>query len=126
MNCCGELGFRDIKCAADLGRFAKRKIGSHLDQIQTTIAACEFFVRQIVINIGEMDVEDFVTNESERLARIERVENDEAAEIHVVSQRRARAIECSERIVAEKEFDARIELGAALGIEGFETIEPDS
>jgi len=41
----------------------RKQVGADLDEIEVAFAAGDFFIREIVVHVGEMDVRDFVARE---------------------------------------------------------------
>ncbi len=70
-------------------------------------------------------MKNFVAKKGECFSWVERIENDEAAEIEMVAKSGAGTIEGGERIIAEQKLYSRIVFCAALRIERAKTVEPD-
>jgi len=93
-------------------------------EIQLTVAHDEFVGRQIVVNIREVNRENFITQERKRLEGIKRIDGQETRQFTMLPNRFHRTIQCRHRIIGQQEPDARIVLGAALAIQRSKTIQP--
>ena len=78
-----ELRGRDVARFRDSCGFFAGDVRAHLNKIEAAIAARELFVGQVVVDIREVDMKNLVAKERESLPGIERIEDDEAAEIEV-------------------------------------------
>ena len=93
---------RHLKRFRDLHRIAHRHAGPDVDVEKTPVPAEDLFVRQVVVHVGRMDVEDFVAKEGEGFSGFQRIEREKTAELHVFLDGGARHVESFQRIVAHQ------------------------
>ena len=120
-----EIADRDSGDRRGASRGVAREVAARLDQVQPAVAAHHLVVRQVVVHVREVDVEDLVAQERERLERVERVQRDHADEVPMRRHRVHRAVEGGQGVVPEEEAESRVVARPPLLVEGPEPVEPE-
>ena len=102
-----------------------RQVPAGLDQVEPPVPSDHLVVGQVVVDVREVDVEDLVPEERERLEGVQRVHRDDAHEFPVRGDRVHRPIERGQGVVPEQEPEARVVAGPPLLVEGPEPVEPE-
>ena len=121
-----NVGDLDAAGLADPRCIRRRQVGPRLDPENPVVAPDDLFVRQVVVHVCGVDVQDLVAQEGKRLDRIGGIERDEAAQVEMLFDRRARVLERRQRIVAQQESQLMIEIRPARLVQGAEMIQPQA
>ena len=101
-------------------------IGSHLHEVKPAVAAYDLFVRKIVVHVGRVDLQNFVAQKRKRLQRVDRVQHQEAAQIHVFLDGGPGLVQRFRRVIAQQHAQLRIVAGAPASIQLAEPVQPQA
>ena len=87
-----ELLRRQLEFLRDRGGQGGGQVGARLHREEAAVLAHHLVGREVVVHVGQVDVEEFVPQERERLEGVERVERDEARNLPVSPHRLRRPV----------------------------------
>ena len=105
-----EFRRRNTECFAYPRGRGSRHVRARLDEIHFSVANDDLVGRQVVVNVREMDRENFVSQKRKRLEWIQRIDRQKARQFPMFSNRFHRAIQRRHRIVGQQEAEPRIVL----------------
>src|SRR5438046_1276247 len=109
---------RDFRCGSS------GNVTSNFDEVQLAVANDDLVGRQIVVDVRQMDRQNFVAKKREGLEWIEGIDGQKTSQLAMLANRFHGAIQRRHRVIAQQESDARIILSASLAIQSAKTIEP--
>src|SRR5207249_8539284 len=121
-----EFGWRHTERFRDPGCLRNRQITPNLDEVQPAITSHELIRREVVVNIGEVDVENLVPEKRERFKRVERVHRQKAGQLAVIFYGLLRSIQRRHGVVGQKKPYTRIILCPPLAVEITKAVQPHS